>query len=107
MCPRCGRALWERDDGTEAAFQCRIGNPYEALELWVARCEVRNVAVEAAARALAENAALARKLAAWSRGRGNEAAATRIDEEAVVEEGYYEQVRHMLDGLESIGPPAT
>jgi two-component system, chemotaxis family, protein-glutamate methylesterase/glutaminase len=102
VCPRCGGSLWERRDGEDPAFECRIGHPFEALELWVAHCTTRNAALEAAARALAENAALARKLAVWSRERGNVSAVARIEEEAAVEEQYYEQVRSMLEGLEPI-----
>ena len=105
VCPRCGGALWERRDGADPTFECRIGHPFEALELWVAHCAARNAALEAAARALAENAALARKLAAWSRERGNVTAAARIEEEAALEERYYQQVWRMLEGLEPIGPP--
>ncbi len=107
VCPRCGGALWEREDGTDPAFECRIGHAYEALALWIAHCEARNAAVVSAARALAENAALARKLAAWSRERGNEATAARIEEEAVLEEQHHEQVHRMLEGLEPLGPPPT
>ena len=55
-------------------------------------------------RALAENAALARELAAWSRGRGKLTAAARIAEEAELEELYHEQVRRMLEGLEPSDP---
>jgi hypothetical protein len=105
VCLRCGGALWKRRDGERPAFECRIGHAFEALELWVAHCTVRNAALEAAARALAENAALARKLAFWSRERGNVGAAARIEEEAAVEEQYYEQVRSMLEGLEPINSP--
>jgi hypothetical protein len=104
VCPTCGVAPWERRDGADPAFECRIGHPFEALELWVAHCTDRNSALLAAARALAENAALARKLAAWSRERGNPATAARIVEEAELEERYHEQVERMLEGLESIGP---
>ena len=107
VCPTCGGALWERRDGADPAFECRIGHPFEALELWVAHCAARNAALEAAARALAENAALAHKLAAWSRERGDLSAAARIAEEAELEELYREQVERMLEGLEPIGPPPS
>ena len=104
VCPTCGGALWERRNGGDPAFEYRIGHPFEALDLWVAHCAARNTALQAAARALAENAALARELAAWSRERGNLAAAARIEEEAALEERYHEQVRGMLEGLETNEP---
>lgn len=96
--------MWERQDGPDPAFECRIGHAFEALELWVTHCAVRNAALERAARALAENAALARKLTAWSRERGNLAAAVRIEEEAELEDLYYQQVQRMLEGLEDVTP---
>ena len=101
VCPACGGALWEHHSGEDLTFECRIGHAFEALELWVAHCTARNVALEAAARSLAENAALARKLAVWSRERGNVSAASRIEEEAHLEEQYYGQVQRMLEGLDS------
>ena len=104
ICPTCGGALWERRDGQSAYFECRINHPFEALDLWIAHCSARNTALQVAARALAENAALARKLAAWSRERGNLAAAARIDAEADSETQYYEQVRVMLEELEPREP---
>ena len=104
VCPTCGGALWERRDGTDPAFQCRIGHAFEALELWVSHCAARNGALRHAARALAENAALARKLATWARQRGDPTAAARIAEEAELEELYYEQVRRMLEDLAPSAP---
>jgi hypothetical protein len=87
-------------------FECRIRHPFEAVELWVAHCLARNTALQYATRALAENAALARKLAAWSRERGNLAAAARIEAEADSEAQYAQQIRAMLEDLETSGPEA-
>lgn len=99
ICPLCGGALWERPEREEARFQCRIGDAFSALELWIEHCAARNRALKTAARELAENAALARHLAGWARGRGDEAMAARLDDEAAAEDTAYEQVQTMLDGL--------
>lgn len=99
-CPRCGGALWERHDDDAPAFVCRVGDTFSALDLWVEHCVARNRAVRTAATALAENAALARHLVSWARGRGNEEMARGLEDEAASEDRAYEQVRSLLDELD-------
>lgn len=109
VCPECGGALWERADGqsqsftppgaADLGFQCRIGHRFEAAQLWIEHSAARNRALKYAARALAENAALARRLAVWTREQGNAEAAVQLEREAAEEDRLYEQVRHMVDGL--------
>jgi two-component system chemotaxis response regulator CheB len=113
VCPACGGALWERQDGAgqPAAnagsgvlrFECRIGHAYEAAQLWMEHCVARNRALRHAARSLAENAALARRLADWSSQHGNVEAAVQLEREAVAEDRLSEQVRDMVDGLPQPG----
>jgi hypothetical protein len=113
VCPECGGALWERpgDDGQSStpqdtdslSFECRIGHQFKAAQLWVDHCAARNRALQSAARALAENAALARRLAAWTREQGNVEAAEQLEQEAVAEDRLYEQVRGMVAGLPEPG----
>ena len=107
ICPRCGGALWEHPAREEAQFACRIGDTFSALELWIEHCSARNRALKVAARKLAENAALARHLAAWARERGDTQMARRLEEEAAAEDGAYEQVQSMLDGLGGEDPDGT
>jgi hypothetical protein len=105
--------LWERrsGDGQTATprpadalgFECRIGHRFAAAQLWIEHCAARNRAVQHAARALAENAALARRLAAWTREQGNLTAAAELEREADEEDGLYEQVQHMVEGLPEAG----
>jgi two-component system chemotaxis response regulator CheB len=99
-CPKCGGALWEHSEREASQFACRIGDAFSALELWVEHCAARNQALKTAARALAENAALARRLAIWARRRGDAVMATRLEEEAASEDAAYAQVRAMLAGLD-------
>jgi hypothetical protein len=107
VCPRCGGALWEHPDREGAEFQCRIGDTFSALELWIEHCTARNRALRIAARELAENAALARHLATWARQRGDEQLAGRLDEEATTEDEASEHVRSLLDGLDDGATSAT
>lgn len=100
VCPRCGGALWEHPEREASTFACRIGDTFSALELWIEHCTARNRALRAAARELAENAALARHLASWARERGDAQMARRLEQEAAFEEEAYDQVRAMLDGLD-------
>jgi hypothetical protein len=69
----------------------------------VEHCAARNRALAAAARALAENAELARRLAAWTRADDNVGAATELEREASEEERLAEQVRRMAAGLAEPG----
>jgi two-component system chemotaxis response regulator CheB len=117
VCPACGGALWERHGGDAATFDegeggrlrytCRIGHRFEAAQLWIEHCAARNRTLMAAARALAENGALARRLSAWSRDQGNFAAAERLEEEAVNDDGLYDHVSDTLEGLTDHGPRTT
>jgi len=107
VCPRCGGALWEHPERDDSRFQCRIGDTFSALELWVEQCAARNQALRTAARALAENGALARRLAVWARERGDEPLAGRLEEEAASEDSSYTQVRAMLAGLDDVDQPRS
>jgi hypothetical protein len=66
-------------------------------------CVARNRALQHAARSLAENAALARRLADWSGRQGTAAAAVQLEPEASTDDQPAEQVRDMVAGL----PPPT
>ena len=99
VCPRCGGAIWEHPDGGSSSFACRIGDRFTEAELWIAHSVARNRALLAAARALAEHAALARRLAESAERRGDATVAARLHEEAREEERLYAQMRAMTEGL--------
>ena len=104
ICPRCRGALWEQRDGVAAVFECRIGDRYAQAELWIEHCGERNRALIKGARSLAENAALARRLAVLAHERGDAGVGIRLEEEAREEDRLYEQVLAMLEGLPGIDP---
>jgi two-component system chemotaxis response regulator CheB len=99
MCPSCGGALWERRDGTSLSYECRIGDRFSEAEAWIEHSVARNRALLTAARVLAENAALARHIAASAQARGDAAVAVRLEDEAREDDRLYAQVRAMLEGL--------
>ena len=107
MCPRCGGSLWERRDGTSASYECRIGDRFSEAEVWIEHSVARNQALLTAARALAENAALARHIASSAEARGDTAVAARLEDEAQEEDRLYAQVRAMLEGLPEAAADGT
>jgi hypothetical protein len=107
VCPRCGGAIWEHDDAPSTSFECRIGDRFSEAEMWIAHSVVRNEALLTAARALAENAALARHIAASAEARGDTAVSVRLEAEAREEDRLHAQVRAMLDGLPEVGADGT
>ena len=55
-CPPCGGMLSRRTNGNGSAeYQCRIGHAFTPAQVWIEHCAMRNRALGAAARALAEN----------------------------------------------------
>ena len=99
MCPRCGGSLWEQRNGTASSYECRIGDRLSEADLWIEHSVTRNQALLTAARALAENAALARHIASSAEARGDTAIAERLEQEAREEDRLYAQVQAMLEGL--------
>jgi two-component system, chemotaxis family, protein-glutamate methylesterase/glutaminase len=103
VCPRCGGAIWDHDDGAAISFECRIGDRFSEAEMWVEHSAARNQALLVAARALAENAALARRIAASAQRRGDAEVAARLEQEARDDDQLYVRVRGMVEGLADVG----
>ena len=104
-CPMCGGPLWRRD-GTQGAngdgateYECRIGHTFTPARLWIEHAAMRNRAVAAAARAIAENVDLARAMAREARAVGGDGLASRLEDEARSEEQHLAQLLAMLEGL--------
>jgi two-component system chemotaxis response regulator CheB len=107
ICPQCGGALSQQTNGTGAGdYQCRIGHAFTPAEVWIEHCAMRNRALGAAARSLAENADVARALAEQATAFGNAALAARLEEEARSEERYIGQILEMLEEIGAVGPEA-
>jgi two-component system, chemotaxis family, protein-glutamate methylesterase/glutaminase len=107
ICPQCGGALSQQTNGSgPGKYRCRIGHTFTPAEVWIEHCAMRNRALGAAARALAENADLARALAEQATAVGNAALAARLEEEARSEERYIGQILEMLEEIGNGGPEA-
>ena len=107
ICPQCGGALSHRTNGSGSGeYQCRIGHAFTPAEVWIEHCAMRNRALGAAARALAENADLARALAEQATSLENAALAARLEKEARSEERYIGQILGMLEEIEAGDPEA-
>jgi two-component system chemotaxis response regulator CheB len=99
-CPDCGGMLSQPTNGAGSTeYQCRIGHAFSPADVWIKHCAMRNRALGAAARALAENADLARALAEQARALGNGALAVRLEAEARSEERHIGQILMMLEEI--------
>jgi two-component system, chemotaxis family, protein-glutamate methylesterase/glutaminase len=96
-CPECHGALWE-DDAALLRFRCRVGHAYAPESLFAAHSEKLEDALWAGYRALEENAALARRLAAHARSRNMDELASRYDAKY---KGELERARTLQEALES------
>jgi two-component system chemotaxis response regulator CheB len=77
-CPHCGGVMRQTEENRVAEFLCHVGHAYEGETLLVAQGETIETASWSLMRALKERALLARELAALARGRGDEAAESRL-----------------------------
>ena len=83
-CPRCGGAVWENGDAESLAFRCRIGHQLTLGSMLAEHGARRRESVSAAARHLAEAAALHRTVGRWARTHGHIPSADRLEAEAAV-----------------------
>ncbi|HEX7181208.1 MAG TPA: chemotaxis protein CheB [Thermoanaerobaculia bacterium] len=96
-CPDCGGTLFEKIEEELAHFRCRVGHAYSLESLLARQVATLEATLWAAARALEENAALARRMEGWMRRSGKapagEARYARRAEEA---EHHAEALRRIL-----------
>jgi len=95
-CPDCGGILWELEEGELLRFRCRVGHAFGADGLVAAQSERLDDALWSAFRALQENAALARRLAARARKNGHDSVAVSFDERARSVEAQSEVIHGLL-----------
>jgi len=82
ICPDCGGALWEVQEGHVLRFRCRIGHTFSPESLLDQQAEALESVLWGAVRALEERAALAQRMAERFRSRGDERLAVRFDARA-------------------------
>jgi two-component system chemotaxis response regulator CheB len=106
-CPDCGGVLFEMDEEGLLRYRCRTGHGFTGAALAVGQQRMLDDALWAAVRALEENAALARRLAANARQRNHGLTAVRYDERAQAAEQQALLVREAaLNGPSSDAAPA-
>jgi two-component system chemotaxis response regulator CheB len=104
-CPECGGALWQVDEPKLIQFRCHVGHAYNAETLLAEQTEALEAALWCAVRTFREKSVLGEQLAAQERGKGNEAAAARFDEQAQQSARYAALiVEHVLDGGDTGAP---
>ncbi|HXG63829.1 MAG TPA: hypothetical protein VNO70_01910, partial [Blastocatellia bacterium] len=95
-CPECNGVLYELDEEGLLRFRCRVGHAYSGETLLAEQSEALEAALWAALRALEENIALSRRLAARMGERGNKRSAIRFEEKAVELEQNVQVLRRAL-----------
>jgi len=95
-CPDCGGVLWEVRDGEFVRFRCRVGHGWTSDALLSQQSETLDDALWVAFRALEENAALSRQIAARHRARGANRLAQRLEEQALATHARADVIRHAL-----------
>ena len=95
-CPECKGVLWEVEEADLARFRCRVGHAYSSESLLAAKSEELEAALWAALRALEENAAMSRRMAARARKSGHKRSHARLTEHATEQQQQAAMVRNML-----------
>jgi two-component system chemotaxis response regulator CheB len=99
-CPECHGPLWELEDGEIVRYRCRVGHAYSSRTLIVEQVQAVERALWIGLRALEENAALLRRLAARAQGRHSHHTAQHFQERAEGIEANAETLRSTLASWE-------
>jgi two-component system chemotaxis response regulator CheB len=81
-CPECGGALWQVNQQGLTLFRCHVGHAYNGEALLAEQSEALEAALWTAVRTFRERSVLGKQLAVQERGKGNETAAKRFEEQA-------------------------
>jgi two-component system, chemotaxis family, protein-glutamate methylesterase/glutaminase len=98
-CPECGGSLWQFGQTRLTQFRCHVGRAYNGEALLAEQSEALEAALWTAVRTFKEKMVLSRQLAAQEGARGQEAVASRFDEQADQAEQYASLIQnHVLTG---------
>ena len=101
-CPDCGGVLWQDGAGNQVAFRCHVGHAYAPEILLSQKSEEFESALWASLRLLKEKATLTRQMATRTRAGGNggsEEVASRIEEQAELDEQYARTIQELLEAM--------
>ncbi len=97
-CPDCGGTLWQTADGPIAGFRCHVGHAWSLESLVGHKSEQLEAALWSSVRLLEERATLSRQTAGRMRSGGvGPARASRVDDQALVDEQRADAIRDLLD----------
>jgi two-component system chemotaxis response regulator CheB len=96
VCPECGGALWEVEDGKMLSYRCHVGHRYNGDGLVAQQSEALESALWTALRTLEENAALNRRFAQRMRQRDANLVAKAFEERALDSEQRATTIRDVL-----------
>ena len=96
-CPDCGGTLFQ--DGEAGGFRCNVGNAYGPDVLLDLKGEELESTLWACVRMLTEKATLTRQLATRTRERGTPMLASRIEEQAQIDERHVQIIRQLLESF--------
>ncbi len=98
-CPDCGGSLWQVDEGPLLRFHCHVGHAFSSEALLGLKSEELEAALWSCVRLLTEKATLTRQLVARTISNGNDGRATRIEEQAQLDERHARVVRELLESM--------
>jgi len=108
-CPDCGGALWETDEEGLLRFRCRIGHQFTVNGLGAQQARALEAVLWSAHRALAERAAMSRRMAKWMEQSGRTHSAARYIRQADEAERQATVIRSMVEEVEvpqpAVGEP--
>jgi two-component system chemotaxis response regulator CheB len=104
-CPDCGGALWQMDEDNLMQFRCYVGHIYQGETLLEEQANRLEAALWTAVRIFKERHLLAQQLAEQGKGRGDNGAAARFQEQAERAEQYGEVIQQYI--LSSPPPPRS
>ena len=96
VCPECGGALWERDEGGLQRFRCHTGHGFTPETLLAHQNSEVEHALWCAVRVLQERAAMHRQIATRMRDHGSVTTADRYDERSHEEDAKAAVIRKLL-----------
>lgn len=101
-CPACGGSLYEVERAPVLRYRCRVGHAWSAASLIEEQSSATEGALWMALRALADKAALGRRMAANLRGRASATTSERFEEMAAEADAAGVLIRTLIDKIGGI-----
>jgi two-component system, chemotaxis family, protein-glutamate methylesterase/glutaminase len=99
VCPDCGGSVWVDDEGGLPRYSCHVGHAYSEASFAAQHGQALETALWTSIRTLQERAALAGRIAARMRSRGNDRTAKRFERQAEVALDHVSVIERVLVGV--------